>query len=94
MVRTKPRFLEREEYIILAVFDVFKDYLKLKRVIENNRSQKKTDEKVDEKKDKSSGLISRHAGGLCFDILKQDKTMYSIRKTENVQATRFRKFFS
>jgi hypothetical protein len=52
------------------------DYLKLKRVIDNNRTNKKTDEKADEnKKNKSDGLISRHAGGLCFDILEQDKTM-------------------
>ena len=26
-------------------------------------------------KDKSEGLISRHSGGLCFDIWDQDKSM-------------------
>ncbi len=29
-------------------------------------------------KDKSEGLISRHTGGLCFEIWEQDKSMFVV----------------
>jgi hypothetical protein len=45
------------------------DYLKLKRIATKNSSVKK------DKSDKTDGLISRHSGGLCFDIWEQDKSM-------------------
>lgn len=44
------------------------DYLKLKRVTNKGEESKKDKEKTD-------GLISRHSGGLCFDIWDQDKSM-------------------
>ena len=34
-------------------------------------------------KDKSEGLISRHTGGLCFDIWDQDKSMYALYETKH-----------
>jgi hypothetical protein len=55
------------------------DYLKLKRIGTNRHSSlpNKTNSKEKESRDtKSDGLISRHAGGLCFDVWDQDKSMY------------------
>lgn len=42
------------------------DYLKLKRVMG----------KSSQKKEKNDGFISRHSGGLCFDIWGQDRSIY------------------
>jgi hypothetical protein len=43
--------------------------LKLKRVVSKGGA----------KKEKSDGLISRHTGGLCFDIFDDDKSMLVFR---------------
>lgn len=63
------------------------DYLKLKRIGGNGPStrsnaaaataqqSKSGKEKLEPRETKGDGLISRHAGGLCFDIWDQDKSM-------------------
>lgn len=65
------------------------DYLKLKRIggngpstrsQANNAQQQQTaksskDKNEPKRESKGDGLISRHAGGLCFDIWEEDKSM-------------------
>lgn len=62
------------------------DYLKLKRIggtgdssrslaQQQQAAAKAGKDKTDSRESKGDGLISRHAGGLCFDIWEQDKSM-------------------
>lgn len=63
------------------------DYLKLKRIgttsTRPSASQQQAaasgkagkQDKPEGREAKSDGLISRHAGGLCFDVWEQDKSM-------------------
>ena len=60
------------------------DYLKLKRITNKSNASNATSNSTNnatggaapkKEKDKSDGFISRHSGGLCFDIWEKDRSM-------------------